>query len=108
MKAKYYDNKPKVIYTVRSRLLEAINEARKREKAENPELKDPFHGVNLGFTSIERQIGIHHYSLYKALNGNGNLTVNTLIKLAEYTGVSIDYLLGLDDRKYLTGREPKC
>ena len=101
-------NQPKVIYTVRSRLLEALEEARRKDKAEHPEIKEPWFGSNYGFTAIERATGIYHNTLYRALNGNGNLTVHTLIKISEYTGVSIDYLLGLDDRKFLTGREPQC
>ena len=100
--------RPNEIYTDRARLLEAIEEARKRDREEHPELMESWSGKNYGFVSIERETGIYHNSLYRALNGNGNLTINTLIRLANYTGVSIDYLLGLDSRKFLTGRGPQC
>lgn len=100
--------RPNEIYTDRGRLLEAIEEARNRDRRENPDRMEPWNGKNYGFVSIERAMGIYHNSLYRALNGNGNLTINTLIRLAKYTGVSIDYLLGLDSRKFLTGREPQC
>ena len=100
--------RPNVIYTDRARLLEALEEARIKDKAEHPEIKEPWFGSNYGFTAIERATGIYHNTLYRALNGNGNLTINTLIRISNYTGISIDYLLGLDDRKFLTGREPQC
>lgn len=100
--------RPNEIYTDRARLLEAIEEARKRDRRENPDRPEPWNGKNYGFVSIERAMGIYHNSLYRPLNGNGNLTINTLIRLAKYTGVSIDYLLGLDSQKFLTGREPQC
>jgi hypothetical protein len=100
--------RPNEIYTDRARLLEAIEEARNRDRRENPDRPEPWGGKNYGFVSIERATGIYHNSLYRALNGNGNLTINTLIRLTNYTGVSIDYLLGLDSRKFLTGREPQC
>lgn len=102
------NNRPNEIYTDRARLLEALEEARIKDKAEHPEIKEPWFGSNYGFKAIERATGIYHNTLYRALNGNGNLTINTLIRIANYTGISIDYLLGLDDRKFLTGREPQC
>lgn len=98
--------KVKEIYTVKSRLLEAISEARNREKPEDPDLN--FRGENFGFKSLERELGIYHNTLYRALNGTGNLTIHTLIKISDYTGVSIDYLLGLSDNKYLIRGDKKC
>lgn len=94
--------KVKEIYTVKSRLMEAINEARKPGDDVN------FQGINKGYQRLEDDLGLYRYSLKRALKGTGNLTVHTLIKLADYTGVSIDYLLGLSDNKYLIRGEKKC
>lgn len=95
------NKRPNEIYTDRARLLEAIEEARKPGDDVN------FKGINKGYQRLEDDLGLYRYSLKRALKGTGNLTVHTLIKLADYTGVSIDYLLGLSDRKFLTGREPR-
>ena len=46
------------------------------------------------------------YSNYEL--GQRDIPTDILIKLAVFHNVSIDYLLGLDDRKFLTGREPQC
>ena len=89
------NKRPNEIYTDRARLLEAIEEARKPGDDVN------FKGINKGYQRLEDDLGLYRYSLKRALKGTGNLTVHTLIKLADYTGVSIDYLLGLSDNKYL-------
>ena len=89
------NKRPNEIYTDRARLLEAIEEARKPGDDVN------FQGINKGYQRLEDDLGLYRYSLKRALKGTGNLTVHTLIKLADYTGISIDYLLGLSDNKYL-------
>lgn len=111
---------------VPARLLEAAEEAKKREIEEEIQEREKFkslhpditqygenkplaaHGKNSGIITLERRLGIYHNSFYRAYKGISNLELKNMIKLAQYTGVSIDYLLGLDDRKFLTGREPKC
>ena len=95
------NKRPNEIYTDRARLLEAIEEARKPGDDVN------FQGINKGYQRLENDLGLYRYSLKRALKGTGNLTVHTLIKLADYTGVSIDYLLGLSDNKYLIREDKK-
>lgn len=94
------------------RLWEAAEEAKKREiEDELEETKDlpkefgtfkplAAHGKNTGISSLERRAGIYHNSFYNALK-NGRMTMETLIKISRYSKVSIDYLVGLSDEKFL-------
>lgn len=106
---------------IKERLLEAAAAAKEREISEDleelkkhPELKEfgnykplSAYGQNTGKISLERKCGIKATSFYKVVCGHSNFSLKKLKIIADYTGVSIDYLLGLSDNKYLIREEKK-
>ncbi|CDG57948.1 helix-turn-helix domain-containing protein [Streptococcus thermophilus] len=47
--------------------------------------------------ALAEQIGLHYRTLQNWENGYGEISIGKAKKLAEYFGVSVGYLLGIDD-----------
>lgn len=47
---------------------------------------------------IEKELGINHQSLYNWENGKQEPSILMCYKLAEYYGVTLDYLIGRTDK----------
>ncbi len=56
---------------------------------------------NLTQVKFAKALGVSKQNLSNWENNNIFPSVKTLIKIARYFSVSTDYLLGLDDRKYI-------
>jgi len=54
---------------------------------------------------IERDIGIKHQSLYNWEKGKQEPSILMCYKLAEYYGVSLDYLIGKSDKETKKGNK---
>lgn len=52
--------------------------------------------MGLSIRAAANRIGIHFLSLYKIETGAMNPTIGMLVKIAEFYGVSIDWLCGKD------------
>lgn len=51
----------------------------------------------LSYESLGKQVGISHTSLFRWENNQADITSDNLIILANFFGVSVGYLLGLED-----------
>lgn len=60
-----------------------------------------------GYACFRRLVGIGHSGLYRVLYKNSDFSIDIFYKIAKETGVSIDWLVGLSDQKYIEG-EKEC
>ncbi len=60
-------------------------------------LKDLRQEKGLSYAELSKEVGISHSSLCRWENCQTDIISFQLVKLAEYFGVSTDYLLGLED-----------
>lgn len=56
-----------------------------------------------GYAGFKREVGISHSSIGKVLYNGCDFSIENLVTISKETGVSIDWLMGLSDVKYLPG-----
>lgn len=70
--------------------------------------KDFDHGKKgYGYAYFREFVAIPHSALSRVLYNNADFSLETMVKISNATGVSIDWLLGLSDIKYLDKNDNK-
>lgn len=67
--------------------------------------------TGLSQTALSEKIGIHEKTIGKAERGINGLSVDNLVQLSSYFGVTIDYLVGIqneDDDRYILSLYQQC
>lgn len=67
----------------------------------NERIKQLRLAMNLTQTQLAKKLGVAKQTVSNWENDNIPPSVNTLKVISKFFGVSTDYLLGLDDKKYL-------
>lgn len=57
-------------------------------------LKDLLESHDLSQRQLAKEIGVSNVTIYRIVHGQENVMLDVLIKLADYFGVSIDWLVG--------------
>ena len=64
-------------------------------------LKEVREAQKLSQTEVAEKLGVSKQSIANWENGNIMPSIDMLIKISKYFNVSSDYLLGLNDRKFI-------
>ena len=61
---------------------------------------------NISVAELSKSLGCEKATIYRYLRGEKMPSVDMAIRMADYFSCSVDYLLGLEDEKYLRNFKP--